>query len=482
MPSSATESTAGAADAALPMPLGSLMRAHVHTCPPSAPVRTALETMRNMSIGSIVVRDAGGQPVGILTLRDVLDRVALESGVLDAPISQVMTAQPACLRATDSAYDAAMLMVRRGVRHVVVVDASGLLAGVVSERDLFGMQTTGVRHLSTVIKNASDLPAVEAFGREIQAIARQMLLQGAAIAPLTAFVSSLIDLLTERIVQLEMQAADPNLKICWIVMGSEGRSEQTLVTDQDNGIVFQRPPDRSPDEVREALLPIARRINEALARAGYSLCAGNIMASNPKWCLTPDEWRDRFRDWIDSGSPEALLHGSIFFDLRPLTGALELAHDLRAWVVQHASRNRRFLHQMAANALRNRPALGLLHRFAKSEDGTLDLKMSAATPFIDAARIMSLGAALDEVRTEARLRGSAGLLNVPVREVEAWVGAFYQIQGYRLQCQARSIAAGLPPSNRVDPEQLNDFDQQVLKLALEQARLLQRRLALDYEL
>ena len=482
MPSSATESPAGSKDAGLPVPLGRLMRREVHACLPSTPVRAALETMRRMSIGSIVVNDEARQPLGILTLRDVVDRIALEADVLDAPIARVMTRQPACLKITDSAYDAAMLMVRRGVRHVVVVDPAGRLAGVVSERDLFGMQTTGVRHLSTAIKSASDLSAVEAFGREIQSLARQMLLQGTAVAPLTAFISSLIDLLTERIVQLEMDAMDGGIEMCWIAMGSEGRSEQTLLTDQDNGIVFRPTPNRSADAVRGALLPIARRINEALDRAGYRLCAGNIMASNPQWCLTLDEWRDHFRGWIDSGSPDALLHGSIFFDLRPLIGSVELGHELRTWLVQHASKNRRFLHQMAANALRNRPALGLLHRFAKNDDGTVDLKMNASMPFIDAARILSLGAALDEVRTEARLRGAGRQLNVPEHEVDAWIAAFHQIQGYRLQCQAGQIGAGMAPGNRLDPDRLNDFDQRVLKLALEQARALQQRLALDYGL
>ena len=481
MPSYATDASAARIDTELPILLERMIRAPAEACLAGTPVRSALDAMRRRGIGSIVVIDEARRPIGILTLRDVVDRVVLEER-LEAPIREVMTGAPVCLALNDTAYDAAVLMVRRGVRHVVVLDGSGRLAGVVSERDLFGMQTTGVRHLSGALKSASDLPAVEAFGSEIQALARQMLEQGTAIAPLTAFISSLIDLLTERIVQLEFDAADVRIEACWIVMGSEGRSEQTLLTDQDNGIVFRVPAGGSAEDARASLVPIAQRINQALDRAGYRLCSGNIMAGNPRWCLALEEWRSRFADWIDSGSPDALLHGSIFFDLRALTGSVGLAEELRAWLVQHAARNRRFLHQMAANALRNRPALGLLQRFAKRDDGMVDLKLHGAGPFIDAARIMSLAAGLDEVHTEARLRGAGKRLALPVAEVDAWVSAFYQIQGCRLRAQAQQIAAGQPASNCLDPDALNGFEREVLRLALAEGRNVQRRLALDYAL
>jgi CBS domain-containing protein len=454
----------------------------VLTCPPTTPTRVALETMRHHAIGSIVITTDARAPLGILTLRDVLDRIVLTDGALAAPVSRFMTADPVHLSMRESPYEAARLMVRHGVRHVVLVDG-GKISGIVSERDLFGMQSTGVRHLSTAIKGATSLDEVERFGREISALACQLVTQGVAIGPLTAFISSLIDLLAERIVTTELgEAADLGARVCWIVMGSEGRSEQTLLTDQDNGIIFEVAPGRDIEAVRSLLLPIARRINAALDRAGYRLCPGNIMACNPQWCLSLDEWRSRFARWIDSGSPEALLHGSVFFDLRALTGEVSLASALRGWLLDLAPRNRRFLQQMAANALRNRPAVGLLHRLVVDADGSIDLKLNAATPFIDAGRIMSLACNIDAVRTEVRLRNAGSVLNVPVHETEAWIAAFYEIQGFRLRRQAERIEQGKQPDNRASPAELHDFAQQVLKLALEQGRSLQSRLALDYGL
>jgi CBS domain-containing protein len=458
-------------------PLGRLARRPPVACAPEEKVARALSTMRELGIGSMIVIGPDRVPLGILTLRDVVDRIVLEPGALDAPIGRVMTPRPITLPVDSSAYAAALAMVRHSVRHIVLVDG-GRLAGIVSERDLFGLHSTGVRHLSEAVRGAGDLPAIEQFGRDIGDLARRMHAQGVAVGPLTAFIASLNDLLTQRIVELEFKAV--TVPCCWILMGSEGRSEQTLLTDQDNGIIFAAQPGESAETVRATLVPIARRVNQALDRAGYRLCPGDIMAGNPQWTLSLAEWRHKFERWIDSGSPEALLHGAIFFDLRPLHGDLALAGDLRQWLMQHAPRNPRFLHQMAANALNNRPPLGTLRRFSPDKEGMINLKLNGATPFVDAARIFSLAHGIDEVNTERRLRAALPALRLPPREAEAWIASYYHIQGLRLRRQAECLQRGVAPDNRISPYELNEFDQRTLVGALEQARAIQARLAADY--
>jgi len=461
--------------------LSRIVRRQPVACPAGESVGRAIARMREHSIGSMIVVDEESVPIGILTLRDVVDRVALKPGALEAPIADFMTPHPVTLPVQETAYAAALAMVRHGVRHIVLVDGAKL-AGLVSERDLFGLQSTGVRHLSTEIKGAKDLSAINRFGADIRDLACRMIAQGMAVGPLTAFIASLNDLLTERIVELEFAVAGLHRpRWCWVVMGSEGRSEQTLVTDQDNGIIFVPAPGQDVADARAALLPVARRINQALDRAGYRLCPGDIMAGNPKWCLSLDEWRARFASWIDSGSPEALLHGAIFFDLRPLAGELSLGRELRAWLAVHAPANPRFLHQMAGNALANRAPLSWLGGFRTGADGSIDLKLNGATLFVDAARIFSLAYGIDECNTERRLRAAAPPLKLPATELEAWIGAFHYVQGQRLRRQAECLAQGLAPLNRVDPRALNDFDRAVLRGALQRTRALQHRVALDYQ-
>lgn len=473
MPESVTDSMTSA--------LSRIVRRPPVACPAGESVGRAMAKMRELSIGSMIVVDEGNAPIGILTLRDVVDRVVLKPGALQAPIAEFMTPHPVTLPVQDTAYAAALAMIRHGVRHIVLVDG-GKLAGLVSERDLFGLQSIGIRHLSADITGAKDLSAIDRFGAEIRDLACRMIAQGMAVGPLTAFIASLNDLLTERIVELEFEAAGlPGPRWCWVVMGSEGRSEQTLVTDQDNGIVFEPAPGQDVADARAVLLPVAQRINQALDRAGYRLCRGDIMAGNPKWCLSLEEWRARFASWIDSGSPEALLHGAIFFDLRPLAGELSLGRELRAWLAAHAPANPRFLHQMAGNALVNRAPLSWFRGFRTGVDGRIDLKLNGATLFVDAARIFSLAYGIDECNTERRLRAAALELKLPAAELEAWIAAFHHIQGQRLRRQAECLAQGLAPDNRVDPRTLNDFDRGVLRSALRRTRALQHRVALDYQ-
>jgi CBS domain-containing protein len=463
-------------------PLAKLLRRAPITCPPEQKVAQALRAMREFSIGSIIVASADRKLHGILTLRDVVDRIALEPGTLEAPIARVMTPRPITLPLQATAYSALLLMIRQGVRHVVLMDGEQV-AGVVSERDLLGLQSTSMRHLSTAIRGAESLPAIERFGHDINELARRMLAEGVAVGPLTAFIASLNDLLTERIVELEFRdALPPGARYCWILMGSEGRSEQTLITDQDNGLIFAPPAGADTAETRRQLLPAAQRVNQALDRAGYRLCPGEIMAGNPLWCLSEEEWRGKFGRWIDSGSPEALLHGAIFFDLRPLHGDNSLAHELRAWLLDHASKSPRFLHQMAGNALRNRPPLGTLRDFSPGKDGRINLKLNGATPFVDAARIFSLAHRIDETNTERRLRAAGPQLRVAAGESEAWIAAYYHVQGHRMRAQAESLERDSQPDNRIDPQRLHDFDRETLKLSFKQARRLQKRLALDYRL
>lgn len=460
-------------------PVASLLRRAPVSCMPDTCVADALRTMRAQRIGSIIVTDAESVPVGILTLRDVLDRIALDPATLDAPISSKMTQNPLTAPLETNAYQMALAMIRHGVNHIVLVN-NRRLAGLISARDLFGLQSASLRQLSTAIQGAQDLPAIEAFGRDIGALARKMLAQGVATGPLSAFIASLNDLLTQRIVDMEFRGT--SARYCWILMGSEGRAEQTLVTDQDNGLIFTPAAGAAVEETRQSLFAIARRVNQALDRAGYKLCPGDIMAGNPQWCLTFDEWRGKFARWIDSGSPEALLHGSIFFDLRPLHGELDLARELRHWLLDHAPRNPRFLHQMAENALKNRPPLGLLRDFRLDDDGMIDLKLNGTMPFVDAARIFALACGIDETNTERRFAATGPALNIAAHETEAWIAAYQHVQGHRLRCQGAALARGETASNRIDPHTLHDFDREVLRLAFRQAATLQDRLALEYRL
>jgi CBS domain-containing protein len=206
------------------------------------------------------------------------------------------------------------------------------------------------------------------------------------------------------------------------------------------------------------------------------------MASNPEWCLSLDEWKDKFAGWIDRGDPDALLNATIFFDFRFLYGKHQLAQALRDWLVPMVSANPRFLRQLAANALCNKPPLGFVRDFVVGEGNMLDLKLTGATPFVDAARILGFAAGVSNTSTVQRLQLAAAKLNIAPAETDAWIEALHFIQLLRLRRQHEKSLHGEAMDDSIDPDTLNDLDRRILKEAFRQARKLQNRLALDYKL
>jgi CBS domain-containing protein len=463
--------------------LAALVRRSPVSCPAGTPISDALDTMRREDIGAMVIAGPDRVPEGILTLKDVLGRIAQPGNRWDAPIESVMSGDLVTLPAQASAYDAALAMMVRGIHHVVVVDG-GRLAGVVSDRDVSRRLGADLRQASRMMREARSEEDLRAFGAAIHDIAHGMLAQDAGAAPVTLLVTAMNDALTRLLVARELapEAAAP-IELCWIAMGSEGRYEQTLVTDQDNGIVFHCP-DRPAGEVRAALMPAARRINEALAAAGFSLCRGGIMASNPECCMSLPEWQHRFADWIDVGDPKALLNATIFFDFRPVAGAVRLAAELREWLGAYAAGSGRFLAQMTGNALENQPPLGLFRDFILTGSGdhphTLDLKVNGITPFVDAARIYALKAGIARTGTVERLRGAGAALAFDPATIEGWIDAFLFIQSLRLRHHFALGRRGSAIHNHIDPRSLSEIERRILLESMRQARSLQSRLAGDH--
>lgn len=319
----------------------------------------------------------------------------------------------------------------------------------------------------------------------IARMVREMLAQGIGAETLTQFISSLNDILTLRLIELTLPGfALPPVDWCWIALGSVGRLEQTLSSDQDNGIIFSCPEGCSAETIREALLPFAQEINRQLEACGFPLCRGDIMAGNPQCCLSLTEWRARFYGWIYEAEPTALLNATIFFDFRPLYGEASLSQQLRTSLLAITTANPLFLRQMSVNALQCNPPLGLIRTFVYDSaefPHTIDLKMYGSRPFVDAARILALANGIAETGTAQRLRAASATLQFHHEDVAAMVDSFYYIQLLRLRNQ-QLIKLDRRCANRLDPGELNGLDRQTLKHAFRQAKKLQQKLQLDYRL
>ena len=465
-------------------PLRSLVQRAAVTCEERVALSDVAALMRSQGVGSVVVVDAQAHPVGIVTSHDMV-RVAAEGGG-GRQVGEIMSSNPVSLPAHALAYEAAVTMTARHIRHILVMD-EGRLIGIVSERDLFSLQRLGLGEITMELRLASDLKVLSALAAEIRKLTLRLVEQGVAPEQLMLFVSVLNDRLSQRVIEIVRKRHDlERISWCWIAFGSEGRLEQTLATDQDNGLVFAAHEGVDLSQVRARLLGFAREVNEALDASGFPLCKGNVMASNPALCLALEEWQAKMSGWIEVSMPKALLDAAICFDFRALYGDASLVSSLREWISSRVQARPAFLRHMAEAALQARPALGVLADFATDDGpdaaGTINLKLHGIRPFVDAARVYALAFGLPQTGTAERLRAVAADLRMEPPEMAAIIDAFFFIQKLRLRIQARPGAGPPGGENRINPDVLNDFERRSLKAAFRQGRRLQQRLALDYDL
>lgn len=485
MPDSSTEQTKRVAPFSPYVALRHLVRAQKLTVGPAVSIRETLLLLDRMRVDAVVVVDADSRvPLGIVTLLDVVRRIGIEDCDLQAPIATVMTSGLITVPADGTAHQASVVMVRRGVRHLVLTEADGSYFNLVSQTDLYTLP--GAQHTDLVqsILAARDIRTLAVLAGQIRAFVARLVAERVSADALCHRISSLNDLLTLQVIELVAGQFDlPYVPWCWLVFGSEGRLEQTLATDQDNGLIFDAESDAEAARLRAAFLPFARAVNEALDACGFPLCKGNIMAGNPQWCLSIDEWRTAFLTWLSTPQPEALLNSSIFFDLRGLYGQESLVNDLRKWLLSHASTYPIFLRAMVENTMNWDSPLNWWKGFRYDRDKefphTIDLKKHGSRPFVDAARIYALAMQIPDTNTVERLRVSGEQGGMAADELAVLIDAFHHIQRLRLEHQVNgsSVAA---VSNRVNPDELHELDRLILKESLKQVQHLQKRLTRQY--
>ena len=464
-------------------PLRTLLGRSPIGCAPETPIAEALAVMEREGVGAmLILSPPEARPLGIFTRQDVIGRIVLPGLPLSAPISSVMSHPVSTLPTSATVADAMILMADQTIRHVPIVEGDAVV-GMVTERDLFALQRRNLRQLGDSITQAREPGQLVSVAGEIREWSRSLVAQGVAADHLTRLISKMNDLLTQRLVELLAQTASIRMTdFCWIAFGSEGREEQTIATDQDNGIVFD---DSADSTLRTQLLQLGKAVNSWLDQCGYPLCKGGIMAGNPACCLSASEWASRFERWVSHGSPEDLLNASIFFDLRPLAGQLALGEQLRQLIGPLVRSSSRFQKLMSDNSQRSVPprflasgVLGVL----RPESETVDLKLHGTMPLVDVARLLCLAHGITESSTAARFEALISKAIVNQADGRNWIDAFNFLQALRLRAQhigSRTPGAADNP-NRIELDALSPLDRRILIESLRQVRKAQQRLALDY--
>jgi len=472
--------------------VGEVMKTYVLTCRVYTPVIVAARGMAQRGIGSVVVVDENNQPLGVLTNTDLRDRIVAEDASAEEVRAGQIMSQPALtVSPQDYAFEATLKMVRHGLAHLPVVDQSGRLCGIVAEHDLLLLSGQTTASLFAGIDRSQSLEDLVARRREGDLFLERLLKRGGSARQLIDLTTELNDRLTRRLIRLSerkvaaQELGWPPVPYAWLALGSEGRREQTLRTDQDNALIFANVPERHRAQTEGYFLKLAGEVVAGLETLGFPRCQGGFMASNPEWCQPEAVWQERFRDWIADPDPQKLRWATIFFDFRPIHAEGFFAENLGQFIGRQVKANRLFLRHLASAALFNRPPLGFFRQFVLEKSGDhrnkLNLKLAGLGPIVDGARVLSLDLDLGRGNTLERLRAAADQGGLSGQEADDLAEAYAFIMLLRLQRHLDLKAQGLRPDNYLAPGELNRLQRQTLKEAFHLISRFQDRLEQRYQ-
>jgi CBS domain-containing protein len=441
--------------------------------PPDTSIRAAAEQMRAAHISCLAVTE-GERLVGIVTARDFVNRV-LAAGLDPAsPVSAVMARDPMVLTPDSLGSDVLNRMLEHRIGHLPVVD-DGRLVGMITQTDLVRFQAVSsallVRDAATA-KTVADLAENTA---RIPQLLVQLVGGGGAHEVVTRLITDIADAVTRRLLAMaEAELGPPPVPYLWLACGSQGRQEQTGVSDQDNCLMLD---DAATEGDMAYFARLAKIVSDGLNACGYVYCPGDMMATNPQWRQRMEVWRGYFRKWVMAPDPMAQMLASVMFDLRPIGGAASLYADLQAEVLEMAAKNSIFVAHMISNSLKHTPPLGLLRGFATIRSGEhknhIDLKMNGVVPVVDLGRIYALIGELPPVNTRARLVAAAETGVISASGGRDLIEAYDLIAQARLEHQARRVKGGERPDNFIAPSELSDFERSHLRDAFVVVRTMQ---------
>ena len=440
-----------------------LMARNVITCAPDDSVTEIAKLMRKHHISSVLVTE-GDRLAGIVTARDLTNRVLAEGLDGSVPVRKVMTAGTVTIPPSALGLDALIMLAEHRISHLPVAEGEQVL-GMIGKTDLFRHQASTASHMIAEIveaESASDMAAVVSKTPELLT---QLVASGARPEAVSRRITDITDAVTRRLLHLaEDKLGPPPVPYLWLACGSQGRREQTGVSDQDNCLILDDAFAPEHDEYFEAL---ARFVSDGLDRCGYVYCPGDMMATNPRWRQPRRVWRDYFAGWIAEPDTEAQMLASVMFDLRPIGGRTALFDDLQAETLQKARGNSIFVAHMISNALKHTPPLSLFRGFALIRSGehrkTVDLKHSGIVPVVDLGRVYALQGGIEAVNTRARIEaaGAAGVISAS--GAEELLAAHDLIAEIRLRHQAAKVRRGAKPDNFLPPSDLSELERNHLR-------------------
>jgi len=509
-------------DEVITQKIDGLIKHQVISISPDATVTAAATLMDQHRISSLIIVEAQ-LLVGILTDRDLRSRVLAAGLDGEVLVKDVMTHQPCFINSNALLFEASMMMSTHNIHHLPIVDGTTPV-GMLTTTDLVRAQNNQPIFLIGEINRQHNVAGLVEISRKFPQLLHSLIASDARADQIGRILTLLSDALTRRLLILgETQMGKPPFEYSWMVFGSAGRMDQTAGSDQDNAMILAQQPtteqalyfkalsefvchglsagrmDQTAGSDQDNAMILAQQptteqalyfkalsefVCHGLDACGYIYCPGDIMAQNDQWRVSLSTWQDYFHRWVKTPAPQALLHSTIFFDMRVVAGSTELFDLLQLQVLKQTKGNQIFIAAMAANAVASKPPLGFFGKFVLERDGeenkVLDLKHRGVALINDIARIYALAEGLTEVNTSARLDQLLGRKILSNKDVKNLKDAHEFIGHLRLKNQGAQVESGKTANNYLQPGDISSLLRHQLKDAFEAVNSAQNGLKMKF--
>lgn len=425
-------------------------------CKLNQSIRHAALIMTDKGYDAILILAEGDEPIGIVTDEDIRKRVVARDVALEEPVFQIMSSPLITISEQSMLYEAISLMQEEGISHLGVRNREGRIVSLISNRELLQFHQYAVSQIKQQIESASTVQSATKFGRQLPELTATLLNAGSDTTHLLRFTTLIFDAIVNKLIVLAIkELGDPPVPFSFVVLGSAGREEQTLATDQDNAIIFKDCAEADTESVQQWFLTFGSRISEGLAEAGFKYCPGKIMASNPTWCQPLSQWKKYFKKWITSAEPQDLLDINIFFDLRQVYGDKTLVDQLQLEIREVIKHHPAFFIFLAGNLQ------------VRKQRGDIDIK-KVMVPLVDIARLYALKEGITETGTLTRFFRLNQLGILTEEEWEDRTEAYKILMMIRLKHQVEQFTLGKTMDNILEPGALSDVEEAMLKKIYDQ--------------
>ncbi|CAK8723983.1 CBS domain-containing protein [Candidatus Electrothrix laxa] len=456
------------------MQVGDIVKQPPRTISADSTIQQAAKKMAGFRIASLLIHQPGDEEkiIGIITHRDMSNKVLASGLDYNESVRCIMSSPVATVLSQATCFDA-LLKMMSGSRHHLAVERRGKIVGVITSHDITLIQGISPYSLFKEVGKQQTIVGLYPLSKKIPEMIRNLIKEGAKPGNISRMISILNDHILERLLTLlEEEMGPPPVPYCWLLMGSEGRREQTFKTDQDNAIIYADPKnEQQGKDAEKYFVCFARKAIDHLVECGYPLCPGEIMAVNPKWCQPLSVWKRYFEAWVASPNPQEILHATIFFDFRAGFGKAALADELRQHLSNLTERQELYLLHLANQCLAGRTPLSFFRNFIVEKNGEhknkLDIKHQGITPFVNFARILALRHGVRETNTLARLHV---LAKENILDESLWaktVDAYEMQMQLRIIHQLNQIEADTQPDNYIAPDELSELEKRMLRDAFQ---------------